>query len=157
MTVNRKLLVLAVLCACAGPLLAQDLYVYPRDGQNPEQQEADEFACYRWARDESGFDPMATPTASEPPPEQGAKKGGVGKGALRGAAVGGIVGGSSGAKKGAAGGAAVGGMRRADQNRKQKQAQEQWEQEQVRQYQENRNRYNRAYSACLDARGYTVR
>ena len=35
-----------------------------------EQQDADEFQCYKWARDESGFDPMATPTATEPPPPQ---------------------------------------------------------------------------------------
>jgi hypothetical protein len=35
--------------------------------------------------------------------------------------------------------------------------QRQREQEQVAQYQQSRNNYNRAYSACLEGRGYTVR
>ena len=76
---------------------------------------------------------------------------------LRGAAVGGIVDGSDGAKTCAAAGALVGGMRRADQNKKEAQAQAQWEQEQAANYQNHRNQYNRAYSACLEGRGYTVR
>ncbi len=42
MTAIRKLVVLTALCVCFAPLLAQDLYVYPRDGQNQEQQEADD-------------------------------------------------------------------------------------------------------------------
>lgn len=156
-----KLIVIPAIAVAAvawtGLSLAQDLYIYPNEGQSKEQQDADEFQCYKWARDETGFDPMATPTATEPPPQQGAKKGGVGRGAVRGAAIGAVIDGSDGAKKGAVGGGAVGGMRRADQNRKQAQRQQQWEQEQVAQYQENRNRYNRAYAACLEARNYTVR
>lgn len=138
-------------------LPAQDLYIYPNNGQSEEQQEADQYQCYGWARKETGFDPMATPQATEPPPQQEAKKGGVGRGALRGAAVGAVIDGSDGAKTGALAGGAVGGMRRADQNRKQQHAQEQWEQEQAQQYQAARNNYNRAYAACLEARGYTVR
>ena len=149
----------AILAAMAWsvPSSAQDLYIYPNDGQSQEQQDADEFQCYKWARDESGFDPMATPTATEPPPPQEARKGGIGRGALRGAAIGGIVDGSDGAKTGAAAGAAIGGMRRADQNRRQAQAQQQWEQEQIQNYEQGRNSYNRAYAACLESRGYTVR
>ena len=54
-------------------------------------------------------------------------------------------------------GAVMGGMRRADQNRKQAQQQQQWEQEQAAQYQQGRNNYNRAYAACMEGRGYTVR
>ena len=157
MSINRVCLVLLLATAWAGQLLAGDFFVYPNEGQNKEQQEMDEYQCYGWAKDETGFDPMATPQATEPPPPQEAKKGGVGRGLMRGAAVGAIVDGSDGAKKGAAAGGAIGGMRRADQNRRQQQAQQQWEQEQVAQYQENRNRYDRAYSACLEARGYTVR
>ena len=157
MKVCSKIAILALAFTWAGLVVAQDMFIYPNDGQTREQQDADEFQCYKWARDETGFDPMATPTATEPPPQQEAKKGGVGRGLVRGAAVGAIVDGSSGAKKGAAAGGAVGGMRRADQNRQQQQKQEQWEQEQVRQYQESRNSYNRAYAACLEARGYTVR
>jgi hypothetical protein len=36
---------------------APDLYVYPSAGQSPEQQSNDRYACYRWAADQTGFDP----------------------------------------------------------------------------------------------------
>ena len=138
--------------------VAEELMIFPNDGQSAEQQEQDKFACYNWARGESGFDPMAPPTATEPPPQQGAQKGGAGRGLVRGAAVGGIVGDSSkSARRGAAAGASVGGMRRQDQKQKEAAERQQWEQEQQRIYAENRNRYNRAYAACLEGKNYTVR
>jgi hypothetical protein len=37
-------------------------YVYPRQGQSPERQSADEYDCHRWAADQSGFDPAAAAT-----------------------------------------------------------------------------------------------
>lgn len=135
----------------------QELFVYPSNGQTKEQQESDEYQCYNWAKGETGFDPMAAPTASEPPPAQKAPKGGLVRGAARGAAVGAIIDGSDGAKKGAGAGAVVGGARRADQNRQQGQEQQQWEAEQSQQYAENRNRYNKAYSVCMEGRGYSVK
>jgi len=138
--------------------IADELMVFPNDNQSAEQQEEDKFACYSWAKGESGFDPMAPPTATEPPPQEEAKKGGAGKGLIRGAAVGQIVGGDSkSTRRGAAGGAAVGGMRRQDQKSKEESERQQWEQEQVRIYTENRKRYNRAYAACLEGKNYTVR
>ena len=137
--------------------LAQDLVIFPSQGQDQEQQSADEFYCYGWAKDRTGFDPMARPTATAPPPRKKASKGGFGKGALRGAAIGGIIGGSSGAKKGAGAGAVMGGMRRADQQRKETEAAKQWEQEQTQQYNLDRNNYNRNFAACMEGRGYTVR
>ena len=136
---------------------AQELMIYPNEDQTKEQQDKDQFDCYGWAKNETGFDPMAPPTATEAPPQQEAKKGGVGRGAARGAVVGGIVDGSDGAKTGAAAGAVVGGARRRDQQRQQQQSQQQWEQEQQQIYADKRNRYNRAYAACLEGRGYTVR
>ena len=48
-------------------------------------------------------------------------------------------------------------MRRSDQKRQEDAAQKQWEQDQVANYQRSRNSYNRAYGACLEGRGYTVR
>jgi len=136
---------------------AQELIIYPNEGQDAETQEADEFACYKWAKEESQFDPMVLPEATEAPPEQEAKKGGVGRGALRGAAIGGIVDGSDGAKTGAAVGAVGGGIRRGSQNADQAQKQANWEQEQAAIYAEGRNTYNRAYAACMEARDYTVK
>jgi len=142
---------------CSGTLLAQDLMIYPNEGQDKEKQEMDEFQCYGWAKDQSGFDPMAVPTATAPPPEQEAQKGGLARGAAGGAAVGAIIDGGDGAAKGAAAGAVLGGMRRNSQKRSQAQKQQNWEQEQAQQYAANRNSYNRAYAACLEGRGYTVR
>ena len=154
-----RLSLLAILCGIcmAATSMAQELMIFPNADQSADQQKQDEFTCYGWAKDQSAFDPMAPPTATEPPPEEGAKKGGAGKGLVRGAAVGGIVGGSSGAKRGAGAGVVVGGVRRQDQKKKEAQAREQWEQEQQRIYAENRNRYNRAYAACMEGKDYTVR
>lgn len=37
----------------------EDVYVYPREGQSPEQQDRDRYECHRWAVDQTGFDPSA--------------------------------------------------------------------------------------------------
>ncbi len=138
--------------------MAQELMVFPNEGQSAEQQQQDEFFCYGWSRDQSGFDPMAPPTATQPPPQESSSSGSVGRGLVAGAAVGAVAGSSSrDTRKGALAGATVGGMRRADQNQKDKQARQQWEQEQAAIYQESRNRYNRAYAACMEGKNYTVR
>jgi len=147
---------MAMLCGLclAATSMADELMIFPNADQTSDQQEQDKFACYSWAKDQAGFDPMAPPTATEAPPQQQAKKGGIGRGLVRGAAIGAIAGDAG---KGAAAGAAIGGMRRQDQKRKEAQARQQWEQEQQRIYAENRNRYNRAYAACLEGKNYTVR
>jgi len=150
---------IAILCGVCMTFasMAQELMIFPKGGQSTEQQKQDEYTCYGWSKDQAGFDPMAPPTATAPPPQQQTKKGGAGKGLLRGAAIGGIVGGSSGAKKGAGAGMVMGGMRRQDQKKKEAQQRQQWEQEQQRIYADNRNRYNRAYAACMEANNYVVR
>lgn len=155
----RISLVTALFGVCiAATGMADELMIFPNADQSAEKQEEDKYVCYSWAKGETGFDPMAPPTATEAPPQQQAKQGGVARGAVRGAAVGQLIGGdSSSTKSGAAAGAAVGGMRRNDQKRKEQQAQQQWEQEQQQIYAENRNRYNRAYAACLEGKDYTVR
>jgi hypothetical protein len=139
-----------------------DMFIYPKEGQSNEQLEQDKYACYNWAKNQTGFDPMAAPTATSPPPQKEAQKGGVVKGAARGAlagvAVGAIAGDAGkGAAIGATGGALFGGMRKRDQAKQQKQAEDQWAQNQAAQYEQNRNNYNRGYAACLEARGYTVK
>jgi len=141
----------------AGPALAQELIIFPSQGQSDEQMEQDKYSCYQWAKKETGFDPMAPPTATEAPPKAEPKKGGVVRGAALGAAVGGIAGGSDGAGKGAAVGGLMGGARRRGQSRTEQQKQEQWAQEQAAQYTQRRNTYNRAYAACLEGKGYTVK
>lgn len=146
----------------SGPVLAQDLIIYPNKGQSQEQLDRDKFECYSWAKQQTGFDPMEVPKATAPPPQQQAQQGGVIRGGARGATVGvaaGAIAGDAGkgAAIGAASGALIGGMRRRDQQRRQAQAEQQWAQEQAAQYNQRRGSYNRAYSACLEGRGYTVK
>ena len=155
-------LTLAVLILAAGGASAQEVIVYPAKDQSPEQMEKDKFDCYQWAKGETGFDPMAPPTATAPPPTAKAgSTGGAGQGAVKGAAVGAAIGVVRGdtakwAGRGLATGALVGGAKRSKQQKKDQQAQSQWEQEQVAQYTAARGSYNRAYSACLSGRGYSV-
>ncbi len=140
-----------------GPVLAQDLYIYPAKGQSAEQQNKDEYECYQWAKRDTGFDPMAVPRASSPAPSTGQRRGGVARGALGGAAIGAIAGDSDDAAKGAAIGGLLGGMRQRRQNVSAEQERAQWEQQQASEYASQRNNYNRAYAACLEGRGYTVK
>ena len=70
----------------------EDIYVYPTRGQSEDKQASDRYECYRWAADQTGFDP------TQP--------------------LGGVAAGESAAK---------------------------------------RDAYHRAETACLEARGYTVR
>ncbi|HYA01634.1 MAG TPA: glycine zipper domain-containing protein [Syntrophobacteria bacterium] len=149
----------------AGPALAQDFVIYPAKGQSQEQMEKDKFECYSWAKKQSGFDPMETPKATAPPPPKqaqssvagGALKGGAG-GALVGLGIGAIAGNAGkGAAIGAVSGGAIGGIRSHRQQKQDEQAQQQWAQEQASQYQQLRSAYNRAYSACLEGKGYTVK
>ena len=153
-------LVIALLTV--GVVLAQELIIYPAKGQSQEQLDKDKYECYTWAKQQTGFDPMQQPKATEPPPQQQAQQGGVGRGAARGALVGvtaGAIAGDAGkgAAIGAASGAIVGGARRRDQQRQQQQAEQQWAEQQAATYAKNRDGYNRAYGACLEGRGYTVK
>ena len=150
-----------MLAAPAAAPLAQDVYAYPNQGQSQEQQEKDQFECFNWAKQQSGFDPMAAPTTSAPPPQEQ----GTGPGLLGGAAIGGGAGAIGGAIAGSAGkGAAIGagiggllgGLTSSHRNKENKKARQDWERQQTNQYQANRNNYNRAYTACMTARGYTI-
>ena len=79
-------------------------------------------------------------------------------GAGAGAAIGAIAGDAgTGAAIGAIGGGLFGGMRKHGQNKDDERNQQQWEQEQANNYARNRTEYDRAYSACLEGRGYTVK
>lgn len=140
----------------AGPAAAQQLFIFPEKGQDQAQQDADRGACHVWAMNQTGFDP--TMASTTPPPSNEAKKGGVLRGGARGAATGAVVGAiagnaGKGAAIGAAGGGMVGGMRRSDQKAQQKQNDRNWQAQQDAQ----RANYQRALTACLEGKGYTVR
>ena len=133
-----------VMAVLPGAALAQS-YVYPAKGQTPQQQQQDQAQCQGWAMQQSGVNPAA------PPPPPSGRSGQVAGTAARGAAVGavgGAIGGNAGkgAAIGAATGALVGGMRRRDERRTAEAAQTQ-----------ATDAYARAYTACLEGRGYTVK
>ena len=137
-----------------------DLMIFPAKGQSDATMEQDKFSCYGWAKGQTGFDPMKTPTTSTPPPsaQKSSTGGAVARGALGGAALGAIIGDSSkSAKRGAAAGGLFKGVKQSSSNRAADQKTEQWKQQEASNYANNRNQYNRAYSACLEGKGYTVK
>jgi hypothetical protein len=143
-----------VLCMIAGGAHAQEkLFIYPKAGQSPDQQAADESECSAWALQQSGYDPMEVPSAGSAPEQQ---RGGAMRGALGGAAIGAIAGDSDDAAKGAAIGGLLGGMRQSSRNRSQEQQYEQQRQAADQQQQQRSNDYRRAYTGCLSARDYAV-
>ena len=147
------------------PVCAQDPIVYPAEGQSQEQMEKDKFQCYTWARDQTGFDPMKTPTTQTAPPAKEEKVWGAGKTAVAGGAGGAIVGGAVGGRRGlvtgglvgAAGGALIGGARSSNQRDREEKKRQEWERREANNYARARNEYNRAFGACMEGRGYSVK
>ncbi len=135
---------------------AQEPIIYPAKGQSNEQMEKDKYECYSWAKQQTGFDPMQAQQA--PPPTGGGSGGQVIKGAAVGAAGGAAIGAIAGnAGKGAAIGAVsgtmIGGIRKNANQKKQAEAQQQ----QAAAVAAGRSAYSRAFGACLEGRGYTVK
>ncbi len=128
---------------------------YPSKGQSASKQNKDEGECYAWAKQRTGIDPMAV--ASAPPPPSGSTVGGGERvrGAARGAAGGAAIGAIAGdAGKGAGIGAVVGTMPGGRQARQNQQAQQQEAQAAkgaaIQQF-------NKAFGACMEGKGYTVK
>lgn len=153
--VNRCLII-ALLLGATHQALAQEVFIYPSKGQSSEQQEKDKFECYNWAKTNTGYDPVnATSGGATQAAQAPQQTGGIARGALGGAAIGAIAGDSSkAAGRGAVAGALFGGIR---QSRSNQQAEQRQEQQQVSQSSARQNEYNRAYAACLEGRGYTVK
>jgi hypothetical protein len=149
------------------PLPTTKVYFYPSQGQSAEQQQRDRYECYLWAVKQSGFDPgqaqlaphqrvEVTPAA---PPGSDTAAGAVG-GAIVGSMMsprhdqgfGLIFGAITGAMLGAA----------SDQARQQQaaQAQQYYDTKEAQRYarlEKQARDYQRAMTACLEGRGYTVR
>jgi hypothetical protein len=142
--------------AWAWTAAAQQPVVYPAKGQSAQQQSQDETQCNAWAKQSTGIDPAVV--ASSPPPQQtgpavggGQRVGGAARGAAGGAAIGAIAGDAG---KGAAAGAVVGTMAGGRRARQQQAAQQQQAQAQQ---QGAIQTYYRAYGACMEGRGYTIK
>jgi hypothetical protein len=134
------------------------LYVYPKNSQSASKQLTDESQCYTNAKTQTGYDPNATTTAAAPK-KQDTKSGDdhdMAKGAARGAIISGATGGDAAA--GARRGAIIGGIK---EKRKQKQETEQDQKQadaaKTTTTQQPLDNFKRSISACLDARGYSVK
>jgi uncharacterized protein YcfJ len=134
------------------------LYVFPTKDQDKKTQEADEVACYKWAKEQSGYDPL-NPTKVVAKQADTSLDGSAVVGAAGGAAAGAAIGAIAGdTGKGAAIGAVVGGLR----GRRARKVGDQVEQQQNTQAaaameKEYSNNYKKAFSACMEGKGYTVK
>ncbi len=133
------------------------LVVFPAKGQSQKQQKKDEFDCYMWGMEQSGIDPLNLPkteAAVQSGPTGGAVKGAA-RGAVAGAAVGAIAGDAG---KGAAIGATAGGMKGVGRGRQQQaQQNEQAQASAAATDQAKVDSYKKAFSACIEGKGYTVK
>lgn len=168
--------------AASSPAKSIGMYAYPKNQQSADQQLKDENDCFASAKQQSGIDPQApapvTKTEEQKKAEQQAAadnakqaKGGRVKGAARGAAGGAAIGAiaddeaGKGAAAGATAGVIVGGakQRRANKASKQQAAQATAQQQQQQEAQANAahqqgiDTFKRAFSACMDARGYSIK
>ena len=134
------------------------LYVFPSNNQDPQKQEADEMACFTWAKQQTGYDPM-NPTkvtaAQVDRSADGTAIVGAAGGAAAGAAIGAIAGDAG---QGAAIGAVVGGLRgrraKVVGDERQQQANTQAAAAKEKELADN---YKKAFSACMEGKGYTVK
>jgi hypothetical protein len=182
---NHSIAILVVLCLSmvsvghaqanpSGKSLAStmDVYVFPKKGQQTDQQSMDEAACYEWAVTNSGNDPFSLQKQSVEQAQQSEQsqvaaqqsvRGTGARGALGGAAVGALVGeiANDDAGKGAVYGAVAGGLlnrRRAKRSANQATAQvEQQGQAQQQANQEQIGNFKKAFSVCLEAKDYLVK
>jgi hypothetical protein len=167
--------------SASSPAQSIDLFAFPKNGQSRDQQLKDENECYGLAKERTGLDPQK-PAPTGPTVEQtqaaqkqaaeNAKKvkGGRLKGAARGTAGGVAIGAITGnTGKGAAvgavagtmkGGAAQGAANTQTQQKAAAQAKAKLEKEQeleMQAHKEGQDTFQRAFSACMDARGYSVK
>ena len=140
----RTACVLITVFALAGTAAAQQVFVYPQKGQSQRQQDIDTAECTRWAKQQSGVDPNAPKQPDQVGSHARGTVGGAAKGAAVGAAVGAIAGNAG---KGAGAGAVVGGVAGRRGSKRNAQAAEA----------ETTNTYQRAFAACMDGRGYSVK
>jgi hypothetical protein len=177
LTIMNTLRYTVLCCALALTTHVADAkqYVFPKNGQTPEQQAADEAACHTWAVGETGVDPTMTaqeaaPEAAAPAPaKSGPERGSGARGAVAGAAAGAVIAeiGDDDRSDAAQTGAAVGVVSARNQSRREgrktaeteaqvQQEAQVVEQQTQQQSEQDTQSYYKALSTCLDAKGYSV-
>ena len=112
------------------------VYPYPKQGQSAEKMSRDDGECKGWAKQQTGFDPGADTLKGVGLGTLIGALGGAAAGAAIGAAVGSPgTGAAIGAAAGGIGGATIGGTMG---------------------YTKSKEGFERAYSACMTARGYEI-
>jgi hypothetical protein len=171
-------MIVALICfasACAGAQATQTaqptsvtaslnkalgVFVFPAKEQKPEQQSLDEQACYSWAVQQSGVDPLnMTPTKAQPVDKSpdGSVLAGAAVGAMGGAIVGSMAHGHHHHGGAAAAGAMVGAMAgAAHKSKKDAQKEQQAQQAAVATDKAKIDTFKKAYTACLQGKGYSV-
>ena len=136
---------------------ALGLFLFPTNEQSQQQQKVDEFDCYKWAMEQTGIDPLNLPKIEvevQSGPTGGAVKG-VARGAAGGAAIGAIAGDAG---QGAAIGATAGAVRGRRQGQQAQAQQNQQAQASADAAEaETKNTFKKAFSACIEGKGYTVK
>jgi hypothetical protein len=140
----------------------QKIFVYPSNGQSPEQTDRDRYECHVWAVQQTGVDP-SRPDANpyervvvQPanPPGSGTAVGAIG-GAILGALIAGPRNAGAGLLLGGATGAVVGTAADASAQQQANMTQAQINQS-IAQGHARADSYRRALGACLQGRGYTI-
>jgi hypothetical protein len=130
-------LVVGLVTGCATTAPRPGVHAYPARGQSPAQVSRDAADCQAWAKQNTGYDPVAeTATGAAVGTLIGGAVG-AGSGAAVGAASGRSVG------RGAATGAVVGGVVGGVAGGAYK-------------YSKSKEGYDQAYGACMSGRGYTT-
>ncbi len=140
----------------------QKVFVYPNNGQSPEQTDRDRYECHVWAVQQTGVDPSradANPyerVVVQPanPPGSATAAGAVG-GAILGALIAGPRSAGAGLVLGGVTGAVVGSSVDASAQQQAHMTQQQLNQ-QAAVGRARADSYRRALGACLQGRGYTV-
>ncbi len=154
---------------------AQRLIVYPANGQSADQVARDRFECHEWSVDTSGIDPatlagnQASPSPEATTSPAADKGSNIAKGVAIGAVAGAVLGStihesnrgrhqSEGNKAlpGAVVGAAIGGVIGASSDRE-RDAKVARQESGAAADDAAMDMYQRAFSACMEGRGYTVR
>jgi len=161
---------LATLSFCCNVAASDTLYIYPAGGQSDAQLAKDRYQCYRWAVDNTGVDPntMIMPQSGQTVVRnENAGSGAKGTlvGTLAGAALGNAVNGhTEGTVHGAIIGATLGSVIGSEKERQgsikarqEAQAIAANRSQDKLYYRDRMNSYNRAFSACMEARNYSVR
>ena len=144
--------------SAAGIAKGLGLFVFPSENQDQQTQDADELACYTWAKDQTGIDPITPPEVEAEQVDRSADGTAV-RGAARGAAAGAAIGAIAGdAGKGAAIGATAGALR----GRRAKVVGDEMEQQQQDQAAEAKEKelmdgFKKAFTACMEGKGYTIK